>query len=113
MNEAQITEAIARVMFSAAEWQSPNLAWVQCPGIDLHSTSNGKKDCRLTINDELPPTLFCCHESCKFEIASLFISKVLRVDESRPSWQCGDQPLIGACQSPVVSVRSLAGRVNH
>jgi len=70
MNEAQITEAIARVMFPVAEWQSPNLAWVQCPGIDLHSTSNGKKDCRLTINDDLPPTLFCCHESCKPQIAS-------------------------------------------
>ena len=70
MNEAQVTEAVARVLFPLAEWQSANLAWVQCPGIDLHSTSNGKKDCRLTINDDLPPTLFCCHASCQQEIAN-------------------------------------------
>jgi hypothetical protein len=69
MNEAQIVEAVARVLFPLAEWQSPNLAWVQCPGIEQHSTSNGKKDCRLTINDGLPPTLYCCHDSCAGMIA--------------------------------------------
>lgn len=70
MNEAQITEAVARVLFPLAEWESPNLAWVQCPGIDLHTNSNGKRDCRLTINDGIVPTLFCCHHSCQREIGA-------------------------------------------
>jgi hypothetical protein len=64
MTEEQATEAVARAMFPSAEWENPNLAWVECPGIDLHTNSNGKRDCRLTINDGMAPTLHCCHASC-------------------------------------------------
>jgi len=69
MNEEQITEAVARVLFPHAIWETQQLAWIQCPGQDHHTGSNGKKDCRLTINDGIPPTLFCCHQSCQQEVA--------------------------------------------
>ena len=68
MNEAQITEAVARVLFPDAVWETSELAWVQCPGQHLHTGSDGRKDCRLTINDGIAPTLYCCHQSCQTEI---------------------------------------------
>lgn len=56
-------------MFSSGDWQDEHLAYVQCPGIELHTGSNGRKDCRLTINDGRPPTLFCVHQSCEHVLA--------------------------------------------
>lgn len=70
MTEEQATVAVARAMFPFAEWQDEYLALVQCPGIDLHTGSNGRKDCRLTINDGRPPTLFCVHQSCADVVAA-------------------------------------------
>jgi len=52
-------------MFPAADWQDETLAWVQCPGVELHTSPNGRKDCRITINDGKVPTVFCCHNSCR------------------------------------------------
>ena len=52
-------------MFPAADWENETLAYVQCPGLDLHTSPNGRKDCRITINDGKVPTVFCCHNSCR------------------------------------------------
>jgi len=70
MTEQQITEGVSRAMFPEAQWESPNLAYVKCPGQSLHTSSNGRRDCRLTINDGMVPTLYCCHSSCSDTIAS-------------------------------------------
>jgi len=70
MNEEQVVEFVARNLFPLAEWDAPTIAWVQCPGQEMHTGSNGKRDCRLTINDGKVPTLFCCHQSCSGEVAS-------------------------------------------
>lgn len=64
MTEEQATSAVANAIYPSAHWENENLAWIECPGIELHSNQNGKKDCRLTINDGLPPTIHCCHSSC-------------------------------------------------
>ena len=56
MTEEQATSAVANAIYPSAHWENENLAWIECPGIELHSNQNGKKDCRLTINDGLPPT---------------------------------------------------------
>jgi|688.fasta_scaffold51938_6 hypothetical protein len=69
MTEDEATTAVARAMFPSADWQDEHLAYVQCPGIELHTGSNGRKDCRLTINDGRPPTLFCVHQSCEHVLA--------------------------------------------
>lgn len=52
-------------MFPAADWQDETLAWVQCPGAELHTSPNRRKDCRVTINDGQVPTVYCCHNSCR------------------------------------------------
>lgn len=70
MTEEEATTAVARAMFSSGDWQDEHLAYVQCPGIELHTGSNGRKDCRLTINDGRPPTLFCVHQSCEHVLAT-------------------------------------------
>ena len=69
MTEDEATTAVARAMFPSGDWQDEHLAFVQCPGIDLHSGDNGRKDCRVTINDGRPPTLFCVHQSCSDVLA--------------------------------------------
>lgn len=56
-------------MFSAATWETPQLGFVACPGISHHTTQNGRKDCRITINDGRPPTIHCCHNSCAHAVA--------------------------------------------
>lgn len=58
-------------MFPAATWEDETLAWVQCPGADMHTSPNGRKDCRLTINDGKVPTLFCCHNSCRAAVEEM------------------------------------------
>lgn len=69
MTEEEATTAVARAMFASGDWQDEHLAYVQCPGIELHTGDNGRKDCRLTINDGRPPTLFCVHQSCEHVLA--------------------------------------------
>lgn len=64
MTEEQAAKAVAAGMFPSADWQNENLAFIECPGISEHTTSNGRRDCRVTINDGMVPTVFCCHASC-------------------------------------------------
>ena len=65
MTEEQATTAVVRGLYPTADWQDEHFAYVPCPGINEHTTDNGRRDCRITINDGLPPTIFCCHQSCK------------------------------------------------
>jgi len=71
MTEEQITGGVARSIFPQAVWENPQTAWVQCPGQELHTGDNGSKDCRLTINDGMAPTLHCVHNSCRSEIEAV------------------------------------------
>lgn len=70
MNEEQAARGTAFALFPRAEWETETLAYIPCPGIGLHTTSNGRKDCRLTLNDGLPPTIYCCHNSCRAVVES-------------------------------------------
>lgn len=70
MNEEQAARGIAFAMFPGAQWETETLAYIPCPGVTLHTTSNGRKDCRLTLNDGLPPTIYCCHNSCRAAVES-------------------------------------------
>jgi hypothetical protein len=66
---------IASSLFSI-EWETPQLGWIECPGIEQHTGRNNPADCRITIDDGRPPTIHCFHDSCKSEIASA--NKTLR-----------------------------------
>ena len=71
MTEEQITQAVARQMFPQTDWESETLGYLTCPGVQLHTTSDGRKDCRITINDGIAPTVHCCHDSCRAEIEKI------------------------------------------
>lgn len=64
MTEEQAATAVARALYPSAEWENDSLAYIQCPGISQHTGDNGRRDCRLTLNDGMPPTIFCVHQSC-------------------------------------------------
>jgi hypothetical protein len=42
-------------------WIDHETGYLLCPGKHLHSTPDGKRDCRLKL---FPPTLFCFHSQC-------------------------------------------------
>lgn len=65
MNNRQIIDRIWQI-----EWETPTLGWLDCPGKHLHTKHNGVCDCRITLDDGRPPTIFCVHNSCSDEIAA-------------------------------------------
>lgn len=65
MTEEQAAEAVVRALYPHAEWISKFESFIPCPGIDLHTKPNNKRECRITINDGKVPTIHCCHHSCK------------------------------------------------
>ena len=56
--------AIANTLH-AIDWESSTVGFLQCPGQHLHTTPNAPKDCRITLNDDRPPTIYCLHSSCQ------------------------------------------------
>ena len=53
----------------AIDWETPQLGWLECPGIGKHTGKNHSADCRITLDDGKPPTIFCFHNSCSDEVA--------------------------------------------
>ena len=53
---------IAERIIGPVDWVDSFTGFLECPGKDLHSTANGKKDCRININGA--PTLYCFHQAC-------------------------------------------------
>jgi hypothetical protein len=54
-------EIIASVV-GDVKWISATEGFCECPGKELHSHGDGRKDCKLYLNGV--PTLFCFHASC-------------------------------------------------
>jgi hypothetical protein len=54
---------IAEELFGACDWRNESTAFIVCPGVDLHTTGNGRKDCRLTVAGA--PWLYCFHANCQ------------------------------------------------
>jgi hypothetical protein len=69
MTEDQITVAVAAKMFPSIQWETQEKGYLTCPGLHLHTSSDGRRDCRITINDGMVPTIYCCHNSCSGAIA--------------------------------------------
>ena len=51
------------------DWDGDTLGWLQCPAQHLHTGLNARRDCRLTLNDDRPPTIYCVHNSCRDALA--------------------------------------------
>jgi len=71
MTEEQITLAVAAKMFPSIDWETPEKGYMPCPGLHLHTSSDGRRDCRITVNDGMVPTIFCCHNSCSGVVAEV------------------------------------------
>ena len=103
MTEDEATTAVARAMFPSGDWQDEHLAFVQCPGIDLHSGDNGRKDCRVTINDGRPPTLFCVHQSCADVLAQKNKEMRSMIGKLKTAAKTGNHVRAGLAPVPAVT----------
>src|SRR5215469_7281493 len=48
-------------------WQTEVSGFCRCPGEAMHTSANGKRDCRVNIDGA--PTIFCFHASCAGVVA--------------------------------------------
>jgi hypothetical protein len=55
-------QSIAESLLGDIEWTAPGQGFLRCPGADLHSNQNGKRDCIIHIDGA--PNLHCVHTSC-------------------------------------------------
>jgi len=76
----------------AIEWQNEVTGFCRCPGEARHTTPNGPKDCRVSLDGV--PTIFCFHASCGAAIAEA--NRQLRRELGRTAWKIarsGRQPV--------------------
>jgi hypothetical protein len=60
--------ALAEQIVGPIDWQTPERGFCACPGIGLHNTPNGPRDCAIYLAGV--PSLHCQHGSCADAIAS-------------------------------------------
>ena len=70
-------------LLGAIEWQNEVTGYCRCPGEALHTSANGKKDCR--VNVDAAPTIFCFHASCSVAVAEA--NRRLRRELSASTWE--------------------------
>lgn len=69
--------AVVAGLLGPVSWETPVSGFCQCPGLSLHTSRTGAKDCRVSIDGA--PTIFCFHSSCsaKVEAANLALRRAL------------------------------------
>jgi P4 family phage/plasmid primase-like protien len=55
-------QSIAADLIGAIDWNSETEGFCACPGIHLHTSGDGKRDCKISLDGS--PTIFCFHSSC-------------------------------------------------
>ena len=58
-------QRIAAGLLGDIDWQSDVQGLCICPAIEKHTTSNGKRDCHIYLDDKHGPTIHCVHNSCR------------------------------------------------
>ena len=58
---------VAAQLLGAIDWQTEVSGFCRCPGEAMHTSGNGKKDCRVNVDGA--PTIFCFHASCATAVA--------------------------------------------
>jgi hypothetical protein len=53
---------LAESIVGEIDWKEAGRGFCRCPGADLHSNPDGRRDCRVTIDGA--PTVYCTHTSC-------------------------------------------------
>ncbi len=75
---------IACAQLGPIEWEDDHSGFCHCPGIDLHTSGNARKDCRVMLDEA--PTVHCVHSSCRgaVEQANLALRSAIGKAEFRP-----------------------------
>jgi len=72
---------VAASIVGAVEWQTEVSGFCRCPGEALHTSANGKKDCRVNVDGA--PTIFCFHASCAAMVAAANLRLRRELGDSR------------------------------
>ena len=56
-------QQIAEQVLGCIDWSDSVTGFLDCPGIDLHTSPSGYKDCRIKI--DAVPTVSCFHHGCR------------------------------------------------
>ena len=70
-------------MLGAIDWQTEVSGFCRCPGEAVHTSANGKKDCRVNVDGA--PTIFCFHASCAPAVAEA--NRRLRQELGASPWE--------------------------
>ncbi|MEN9575608.1 MAG: hypothetical protein RL514_3463 [Verrucomicrobiota bacterium] len=65
--DASRQQSLAEEIIGEIEWEDEVTGYCSCPGIDLHSTPDGERDCRVKLDGV--PTISCFHGSCQEAVA--------------------------------------------
>src|SRR6185369_5407175 len=74
---------IASRLLGAVDWQNEVSGFCKCPGEAMHTSQNGKKDCRVNVDGA--PTIFCFHASCVGAVAEA--NRRLRRELNASPWE--------------------------
>jgi hypothetical protein len=74
---------IAFQVLGAIDWQTEVSGFCRCPGESLHTSANGKKDCRVNVDGA--PTIYCFHASCSAAVAEA--NRRLRREVNASPWE--------------------------
>ncbi len=74
---------VAARLLGAIEWQNEVSGFCRCPGEAMHTSANGKKDCRVNVDGA--PTIFCFHASCAPAVAEA--NRKLRRELGASPWE--------------------------
>ncbi len=74
---------VAERLLGRVDWQSEVSGFCKCPGEALHTSTNGKKDCRVNVDGA--PTIFCFHASCVSAVAEA--NRRLRRELGASPWE--------------------------
>jgi putative DNA primase/helicase len=58
-----LRQRIAVELLGAIDWQSETSGFLDCPAKKLHTTGDGKRDCKIELDGA--PTIHCFHNSCR------------------------------------------------
>src|SRR3974390_827255 len=74
---------VASQILGAINWQTEVSGFCRCPGEAFHTSSNGKKDCRVNVDGA--PTIFFFHASCAAAVAEA--NRRLRRELGASPWE--------------------------
>src|SRR5262250_280030 len=79
MDPRQVAERIV----GHVNWETEVSGFCKCPGEAMHTSANGKKDCRVNVDGA--PTIFCFHASCAGVVAEA--NRRLRRELGAAPWE--------------------------